>query len=169
MKILSVDWAFHKTGLASYNDKTKFISVKVFEIPKKHAIKWWNKDFYFDYLEVMDPIIKSINHYDKVLVEVGFGKVDKFTLFNAWFYGMWAYYRERVEFIKSSEWIKECLRINHVNKLKKNQDKDLIKQQFIKRFNNHDYNWLTQDEIDAIMMLLTTYPNLTVDGIKKWE
>jgi hypothetical protein len=31
----------------------------------------------------MDPIIKSINYYDKVLVEVGFGKVDKFTLFNA--------------------------------------------------------------------------------------
>jgi hypothetical protein len=82
---------------------------------------------------------------------------------------MWAYYRDRVEFIKSSEWIKECLRINHVNKLKKNQDKELIKQQFIKRFNNYDYNWLTQDEIDAIMMLLTTYPNLKVDGIKKWE
>ena len=174
MKIMSVDWAFHKTGIAIYDSETKTITTTIWEINKNVKINWWNIHFYKDikkemnllYLRTLEKTIGLINTFDQILVEVGFGKVDKMSLYYAWFYNFWV---ERpfadVMFINSQEWIKKMLKVNSVNKLKKGQDKQLLKEQFNKRFNI--VGDFTQDEIDAVMMLLWKYPNLKVKKVEK--
>lgn len=166
MKILSVDWAFHKTGIALYDSEKETITTWVYTIKDSIKIKWWDQQFYEWYIKHLRYMIlqnQGLNA-DKILVEVGFGKVDKMSLFYAWFYGEWWKWK-KVEFINSSTWIKECLKVNHVNKLKKNQDKQLLKEQFNKRFNI--VGEFSQDEIDATMMLLWKYPNIKVKKVEK--
>ena len=85
------------------------------------------------------------------------------SLFYAWFYNIWLDKRCDVMFINSQQWIKDMLKVNSVNKLKKGQDKHLLKELFSKRFNTK--NKFSQDEIDAVMMLLYKYPNLEVKKI----
>lgn len=168
MKILSVDWAFHKTGIAIYDSETKTITTTIWEINKNVKIDWWNIQFYKDIKKELSMLyFKTIGlttRIDQILVEVGFGKVDKMSLYYAWFYNFWV---ERpfadVMFINSQEWIKEMLKVNSVNKLKKGQDKQLLKELFYKKFNTK--NGFSQDEIDAVMMLLYVYPNLEVKEI----
>ena len=168
MKILSVDWAFHKTGIALYDSETKTITTTIWEINKNVKINWWNIHFYKDIKKEMNLLyVRTIGlttTIDQILVEVGFGKVDKMSLFYAWFYNFWV---ERpfadVRFINSQEWIKKMLKVNSVNKLKKGQDKQLLKEKFNKRFNTN--NKFSQDEIDAVMMLLYIYPDLEVKKI----
>ena len=168
MKILSVDWAFHKTGIAIYDSETKTITTTIWEINKNVKINWWNIHFYKDIKKEMNLLYFSTIGWtariDQILVEVGFGKVDKMSLFYAWFYNFWV---EKpfvdVMFINSQEWIKKMLKVNSVNKLKKGQDKQLLKELFNKRFNTT--NKFSQDEIDAVMMLLYIYPNLEVKKI----
>ena len=172
MKILSVDWAFHKTGIALYDSETKTITTTIWEINKNVKINWWNIHFYRDikkemsllYFRTLEKTIGLLNRFDQILVEVGFGKVDKMSLYYAWFYNFWV---ERpfadVMFINSQEWIKKMLKVNSVNKLKKGQDKQLLKEKFNKRFNTN--NKFSQDEIDAVMMLLYIYPDLEVKKI----
>lgn len=168
MRILSVDWAFHKTGIALYDSETKTITTTIWEINKNVKINWWNIHFYKDIRKELSMLyFKTIGlttRIDQILVEVGFGKVDKLSLFYAWFYNFWV---ERpvanIMFINSQEWIKKSLKVDHVNKLKKNQDKQLLKEKFNKRFNTKDK--FSQDEIDSVMMLLYVYPNLEVKKI----
>ena len=172
MKIMSVDWAFHKTGIAIYDSETKTITTTIWEINKNVKINWWNIHFYKDikrelsilYCKTIYNAIGLAERIDQILVEVGFGKVDKMSLFYAWFYNFWV---ERsatdIMFINSQEWIKKMLKVNNFNKLKKGQDKQLLKELFYKKFNTK--NGFSQDEIDAVMMLLYTYPNLEVKKI----
>ena len=168
MRILSVDWAFHKTGIALYDSETKTITTTIWEINKNVKINWWNIHFYKDIKKELSMLyFKTVGlteRIDQILVEVGFGKVDKMSLFYAWFYNFWV---ERpatdIMFINSQEWIKKMLKVNNFNKLKKGQDKLLLKELFNKRFKT--VNKFSQDEIDAVMMLLYTYPNLEVKKI----
>lgn len=168
MKIMSVDWAFHKTGIAIYDSDTKTITTTIWEINKNVKINWWNIHFYRDIKKELSLLylrtVGLMTRIDQILVEVGFGKVDKMSLFYAWFYNFWV---ERpfadVMFINSQEWIKKMLKVNNFNKLKKGQDKLLLKELFNKRFKT--VNKFSQDEIDAVMMLLYTYPNLEVKKI----
>ena len=168
MRILSVDWAFHKTGIALYDSETKTITTTIWEINKNVKINWWNIHFYKDIKKELTMLYFKTtglpSRIDQILVEVGFGKVDKMSLFYAWFYNFWV---ERpcldVMFINSQEWIKKKLKVNNFNKLKKGQDKLLLKELFYKKFNTK--NGFSQDEIDAVMMLLYTYPNLEVKKI----
>lgn len=172
MKIMSVDWAFHKTGIAIYDSETKTITTTIWEINKNVKINWWNIHFYKDikkelgmlYFQTIFHTVGLTTRIDQILVEVGFGKVDKMSLFYAWFYNFWV---ERpaydIMFINSQEWIKDMLKVNNFNKLKKGQDKKLLKELFYKKFNTQ--NEFSQDEIDAVMMLLYKYPNLEVKKI----
>ena len=166
MKVLSVDWAFHKTGLALYDSETETIITWVYTIKDTVKIYWWNQKFYEWYIKHLRYMILQNAGFnaDKILVEVGFGRVDKMSLFYAWFYGEWWKW-QKVEFINSSTWIKDMLKVKHVNKLKKNQDKQLLKEQFNKRFNI--VGEFSQDEIDAVMMLLWRYPNIKVKRVEK--
>ena len=168
MKILSYDWAFHRTGIALYNSETETIYTTVYTIKEKHKIKWWDPNFYEWYIKRLRYMILRSGgmEIDNMLIEVGFGRVDKMSLFYAWFYGEWLKWK-KIEFINSSTWIKECLKVNHVNKLKKNEDKKLLKEQFNKKFNI--IGEFSQDEIDATMMLLWRYPNIKVKKIEKLE
>ena len=120
--ILSVDWAFHKTGFAYYDCETKICYTWTYEIPDKVKINWWNEDFYWKYKSKMLRHLfnfKLVNGYSLVsnnyLVEVGFGKVDKMSLFYAWFYHMWLNDGWKVEFINSKDWIIKTLNVNHPN------------------------------------------------------
>ena len=169
-KILSVDWAFHNTGIALYDIETKIITTTIWAIPNKVKIEWWDISFY----EVVKKqfnlfyynTCKPIDGIKQILVEVGFGKVDKMSLFYAWFYNLWLDKKATVMFINSSEWIRNFLKINRLRDLKKGKDKELLKELFYKRFNNVPRNF-SQDEIDAVMMLLNTYPGLEIKEIKR--
>ena len=169
MKILSVDWAFHNTGLAFYDSETKTSTLTTYIIKDKIKIKWWDLEFFNWYMKQLQFMMlkNGLIQADVILVEVGFGKVDKMSLFYSWFYSFWAHLsnQKEVVYINSSLWIKQVLKVNNMNKINKNMDKQLLKELFYKRFNT--VTQFTQDEIDATMMLLWKYPNLEIKEIKR--
>ena len=170
MKILSVDWAFHNTGFALYDSETKTLALLTYTIKNNIKIKWWDLEFFKWYIKQLYFMMlkNGLIRVDVILVEVGFGKVDKMSLFYSWFYSFWAQWSRQKEvlYINSSLWIKQVLKVNNMNKINKNMDKQLLKELFYKRFNTLEQ--FTQDEIDATMMLLWKYPNIEIKEILRW-
>ena len=167
--ILSVDWAFHKTGLAFYDSETKTLTLSTYTIKDTIKIKWWDLDFFNWYMKQLHFMMlkNDLLQADIILIEVGFGKVDKMSLLYSWFYSFWAHLSNQKEviYINSSLWIKQVLNVNNMNKIDKNMDKQLLKELFYKRFNTLEQ--FTQDEIDATMMLLWKYPDIEIKEIKR--
>ena len=178
MNILSVDWAFHNTGFCYYDHDKKIIYLWTMKIEKKKKIELWNTSFYYWYKQELRKNIfkfKMLNGYlhlrNDYVVEIGFGKADKMSLFYAWFYNMWLDDKLcNVEFINSKDWITKTLNVDNANKLKDRDDKLELANLFYERFKDMklDKN-ITQDEKDATMMLLHKYPTLKIKKIVKWE
>ena len=165
--ILSVDWAFHKTGFAYYDSDNNIIIVRVFEIRDKYKIKYWDQEFYIDYLCILKNEVSRFGEINQYVVEIGYGKADKMSLFYAWFYNFWLRQSRNVVFVNPNSWICETLGITNINQVEKGQDKQLIKEYFQKYFEIVDD--ITQDEIDAVMMLVWKYPKLKGKKIVRKE
>lgn len=160
MKIISVDWAFHKTGLAIYDSNSKTLYSTLWLISDKYKIKLLDKDFYKWYASVFEKHSIKANKNDIVLVEVGYQRIDTMTRFYDTFIHLWILKYDNVKFLNSRTWIQNTLKDTTLNKLKKGQDKQLLADLFYDRFGERFD--ITQDEIDAIMMLLNEYPNIEI-------
>ena len=163
MKIISIDWAFHKTGIAIYDSTKKIIYSVVWLIPDKYKIKLLDKDFYKWYVSTFENNTIKADKNDIVLVEVGYQRIDTMTRFYDTFIHLWMLKYQNVKFLNSRTWIQNTLKNTTLNKLKKGQDKQLLADLFYDRFGERFD--ITQDEIDAIMMLLNEYPNIEIKKI----
>ena len=163
MKIISIDWAFHKTGIAIYDSSSKTLYSSLWVIADKYKIKLLDKDFYKWYVSIFEKNTIKVDKNDIVLVEVGYQRIDTMTRFYDTFIHLWMLKYQNLKFLNSRTWIQHTLKNTVLSKLKKGQDKQLLADLFYDRFGERFD--ITQDEIDAIMMLLDAYPNIEIKKI----